>query len=350
MYIVLFRPALQIVVGESTSYGMPIAWLGMMSTGYFVARLKPKDDPTHILVTYLCLAIPTACIVISSIFLTLQYHGVTDLSTAFYIAGGRKLIDPFSGTLVSANGVFPYATLILATVGLLFIKSDTQYESRLHWLAIMGGGVAVTSSMIGGNRASIVIFGLALVIGFMLSIIGKQRGGVAFGLFIVTLFGFIYFLDLFNLKTILESTLVFQRLSTRSLADDGRWVYAAQALRDLEYYGLKGGGWFEVHNTFLEIWLAGGILPFSFFTLLIGVSVVNGARLMMQQQVALRTRYLITSIGIALLANMMQGNMLLFMILNPAFFTFGVLSALVETDSPRERLTYSTNRLKGLKL
>jgi hypothetical protein len=76
MYIVLYRPALQIVAGGSASYGMPVSWVGMMSTGYFVARLKPKDDPTHILVTYLCLAIPAACIVPYSMFLTMRYSSI----------------------------------------------------------------------------------------------------------------------------------------------------------------------------------------------------------------------------------------------------------------------------------
>jgi hypothetical protein len=63
------------------------------------------------------------------------------------------------------------------------------------------------------------------------------------------------------------------------------------------------------------------------------LSIVNGARLLLQQQVALRTRYVIASVGIATIGDLPSG---ILGILNPAvwaylYFTIGVLSALIES-------------------
>jgi len=340
MFIVLYFPTLQRIIGGVTSIAMPVAWLGMMSTGFFVTQIKPKNDPNHVLVSYLCLGIPAACLLLYSFFLTQQFYGVGDLSGVI-TTSRRLLVNPFTGYLSAATGISAYASLMISTIGLLFLNANTRYELLLHWLTLVVGVVSVTLCAVVGNRSSIFIAIMVLAIGFTLSINFNQRQGIRAGFIITIIFIIAYIINAFDFRNMIESSFIFSRFFNGNIQEDGRLILLSNAIQNIERYALKGGASFTAHNVFLDILLSGGILPFNFFALLIGVSVINGLRLLIYRQVSPRTRYVIVSVGMTLLFVMMveptiTGNPF---ILCSVFFTIGVLSALVESDTPRDRLT-----------
>jgi hypothetical protein len=146
---------------------------------------------------------------------------------------------------------------MIATVGLLFINTRSRYESRLHWLATVGGVISVIFCADHWQPRSMVIFRLALAIGFTLSWHKQSEKRYWIGscrcylIWLCLLLKFIQYED-----DARKYICIPEAFLLRSFADDGRWEFFAQALRDLERYGLKGGG-FTAHNSFLEIWLSG---------------------------------------------------------------------------------------------
>lgn len=217
-----------------------------------------------------------------TLIIGLAFHGVLNLSTNSAILlggfGARSTIDFWIKSEWIMTGQISLFILIAGCTYYMFFclskKENVILKSMLIILLILG----LIYNVLGATRTVIYACVLDIVIGIFISIWKKHKNSTKLfkyifstALVIFCLWG-IYSLNIFNIKTIMESTPLFQRierLNTVANSTNERQEQVYLALTQLFDYPLGGykmnfpgmGKIDFIHNTWLNIAYAVGYIP-----------------------------------------------------------------------------------------
>lgn len=218
------------------------------------------------------------------------------------------LTDFFTGSIQAATGSGVLNTMIFSLLAyLLFIEKD----KKIKILGLVLEIVACIYSFQLGGRTQLIILGLVFVIIFFFYLFEKKGFVPTFKIimrlvFLVILVYIVYQLDIFSIKTTIESSNLLLRLEQGGLeaSDQYRINSVLNGLLLLMNHPFGGQETvFYFHNMWLDVGRVSGVFPFLFLLLYSVLATYHVLMIFLNKNYNITIRYLFLSLYLGIQIN-----------------------------------------------
>ena len=218
------------------------------------------------------------------------------------------LTDFFTGSIRAATGSGVLNTMIFSLLAyLLFIEKD----KKIKILGLVLEIVACIYSFQLGGRTQLIILGLVFVIIFFFYLFEKKGFVPTFKIimrlvFLVILVYIVYQLDIFSIKTTIESSNLLLRLEQGGLeaSDQYRINSVLNGLLSLINHPFGGQETvFYFHNMWLDVGRVSGVFPFLFLLLYSVLATYHVLMIFLNKNYNITIRYLFLSLYLGIQIN-----------------------------------------------
>jgi len=218
------------------------------------------------------------------------------------------LTDFFTGSIQAATGSGVLNTMIFSLLAyLLFIEKD----KKIKILGLVLEIVACIYSFQLGGRTQLIILGLVFVIIFFFYLFEKKGFVPTFKIimrlvFLVILVYIVYQLDIFSIKTTIESSNLLLRLKQGGLeaSDQYRINSVLNGLLLLMNHPFGGQETvFYFHNMWLDVGRVSGVFPFLFLLLYSVLATYHVLMIFLNKNYNITIRYLFLSLYLGIQIN-----------------------------------------------
>lgn len=197
--------------------------------------------------------------------------------------GGRNVLNLWGDGFISATALTAYLSFSLAFLPLLFIKGFGKPEKMLMFILFLMSIYTInqTSSRTG---ILIIVFSVITVILFSDRISGKKVTRIFGGTLGFFLVAFLYSLNIFNVKSNITNTYLYQRILNTNIGNDSRVMAWETVLSNIFTYPLGGRGVSlrhgYAHNLWLDVGYDAGLIPLVFLMIFTIGSLFSVAKLL----------------------------------------------------------------------
>lgn len=250
-------------------------------------------------------------------------HGLLNMFIYFFengfninVIGLRTFPDIWQGTALTATLQGTYYSLVASLLFFALLLILSRQKVGIGIIIIFATSFSLFASFIMGNRTLLIILALStilcLFVYMTLNKLNFKRNAVVLTIisFIIITFFLIYNYNFLGTRTFIESSTLYSRIQNLSLQNDSRSSFVLLAINQLLDYPMGGykmflGGGNYVHNLWLDVLYATGIIPFAFLISYTFVVLINLLKIMKNKVNSLDFKVLIFGLNLGFLLTFM---------------------------------------------
>jgi len=284
------------VNNTDVSVSLLLGYLFFPPLFYFIGKLLIKRHPDNISVFNLLIFI---CLFFSFFPFLANLRSIAE--NGFMTVREIKTFWNYEGDPLNVTNIGVYFAFNLTLLPVCFMRKDL-FPKIMNLLIIALFFTGLISIINMSNRTGLLIVVISLFSSVFVS--NNKRKFLLIISAIFGLLGIVMYFNLFNIRTWIEYSLYFERISSTSVYEEGsRFILWKNAIGGLLSYPL-GNADYEIgsryaHNMWLDVGRRAGIfpvIPLIFITL---ITVVNLIKVLSVKSIQENVRYLLVGFGIA---------------------------------------------------